>query len=107
MTGPCLKDLRPPELPVLLPLEPLVDVALDPLVDVPDTPTTGALGGVARFHRIQLALYSITSSARATSVGGTAMPSVFAVLRLTTSSNFTGDCTGSVAGSSPLRIRST
>jgi hypothetical protein len=34
--------------------------------------------------------YSITSSARASSVGGTSRPSVFAVLRLITSSNLVG-----------------
>jgi hypothetical protein len=34
--------------------------------------------------------YSITSSARASSVGGTLMPSALAVLRLITSSNFVG-----------------
>ena len=42
--------------------------------------------------------YSITSSARASSVGGTSMPSVFAVLRLIKSSYFTGACTGRSAG---------
>ena len=35
-------------------------------------------------------VYSITSSARASSAGGTSRPSVFAVLRLMTSSNFVG-----------------
>jgi hypothetical protein len=34
----------PPELPILLLLDPLVDVAPDPLVDVPLEPTVGALG---------------------------------------------------------------
>jgi hypothetical protein len=33
-----------PELPILLLLDPLMDVALDPVVDVPLEPTTGALG---------------------------------------------------------------
>lgn len=33
-----------PELPILLLLEPLMDVARDPLVDVPLEPTTGVLG---------------------------------------------------------------
>src|SRR6185503_7855437 len=42
--------------------------------------------------------YSITSSARASSVGGTSRPSVLAVLRLITSSYFTGACTGRSAG---------
>ena len=53
-----------------------------------------------RFH-------SITSSARASSVGGTVRPSVFAVLRLITSSYLVGVCTGRSAGFSPLRMRST
>ncbi len=50
--------------------------------------------------------HSITSSARASSDGGTAT-SAFAVLRLTTSSNLFGPCTGRSAGFSPLRMRST
>ena len=36
----------PPELPRLLPLDPLMDVALDPVVDVPLEPTTGVLGAM-------------------------------------------------------------
>jgi hypothetical protein len=47
-------------------------------------------------------LYSITSSARARSVGGTVTPSAFAVLRLITSSYFVGACTGRHPG---LRFR--
>jgi hypothetical protein len=42
--------------------------------------------------RQQLAPYSITSSARAMSVGGTSTPSALAVLRLITNSNLL-DCT--------------
>jgi hypothetical protein len=42
--------------------------------------------------------YSITSSARATRVGGTSSPSAFAVLRLITNSYFVGTCTGRSAG---------
>jgi hypothetical protein len=38
----------------------------------------------------QIALYSITSSARASSEGDMLSPSAFAVLRLMTSSNFVG-----------------
>jgi hypothetical protein len=53
------------------------------------------------------AIYSMTSSARASSVGGTSRPSAFAVFRFMTSSYFTGACTGSSAGFSPLRMRST
>ena len=49
--------------------------------------------------------HSITSSARASSVGGTARPSALAVLRLTTSSNFVGCTTGRSLGFSPLRMR--
>jgi hypothetical protein len=52
-------------------------------------------------------LYSITSSARASSEGGTVRPSALAVLRLITSSNLVGACTGRAAGFSPLRMRST
>jgi hypothetical protein len=51
-----------------------------------------------RFH-------SITSSARASSVGGTSTPSALAVGRLMTSSNLVGWTTGRSAGFSPLRMR--
>src|SRR5262245_50149079 len=64
--------------------------------------------GRAAEERNELApLHSITSSARASSVGGTSIPNAFAVLRLMTRSCFTGACTGRSAGFSPLRIRST
>jgi hypothetical protein len=49
--------------------------------------------------------YSITSSARVTSVSGSVIPSAFAVFKLMTNSNFVGCCTGRSAGFSPLRIR--
>src|SRR6478609_11965289 len=52
-------------------------------------------------------LHSITSSARASSVGGTWRPRALAVLRLITSSYLVGACTGRSAGFSPLRMRST
>ena len=45
--------------------------------------------------------YSITSSARASSAGGTVRPSAFAVLRLITNSNLTEPATGKSAGLSP------
>ena len=48
--------------------------------------------------------HSITSSARASSVGGTSRPSALAVLRLRTSSIFTACSTGRSAGLTPLRI---
>src|SRR5262249_33050663 len=51
--------------------------------------------------------HSITSSARASKVGGTPRPSALAVLRFTISSNLVGCCTGRSAGFSPFRMRST
>src|SRR5262245_49232459 len=57
-------------------------------------------------NRSKPTLYSITSSARASSVGGISRPSTRAVLRLITSSNLVGACTGRSAGFSPLRMRS-
>jgi tripartite-type tricarboxylate transporter receptor subunit TctC len=51
--------------------------------------------------------YSITSSARASSDGGTSRPSVLAVLRLRIVSYLVGACTGRSAGFSPFRTRST
>src|SRR6476620_7382115 len=45
-------------------------------------------------HRNHYKLYSITWSARASSVAGTSMPSVLAVFRLIASSNLTGLVTG-------------
>ena len=52
-------------------------------------------------------VYSITSSARATTDCGLVMPSALAVLRLITSSYLVGACTGRLASFSPLRMRST
>jgi hypothetical protein len=49
-------------------------------------------------HSQQIAIYSITSSARASSEGETSMPRLFAVLRLITSSYLVGVCTGRSAG---------
>ena len=51
--------------------------------------------------------YSITSSARVSSVGGTMMPSAFAVFKLITSSYLVGCSTGRSAGFAPLKILST
>src|SRR5262249_34053184 len=50
--------------------------------------------------------HSITSSARASSAGGTVRPSALAVLRLIASSNFVGCSTGRSVGFVPLRILS-
>ena len=52
-------------------------------------------------------LHSITSSARASSVGGISTPNAFAVARLMTSSNLVPSSTGRSPGFSPLRIRPT
>src|SRR5215813_3110719 len=52
-------------------------------------------------------LHSITCSAPASSILGITMPRAFAVLRLITSSNFVGACTGRSAGSAPWRMRLT
>ena len=51
--------------------------------------------------------HSITSSARASSVGGTSRPSALAVFRLTTRSKRVGCSTGKSDGFAPLRILST
>src|SRR5262245_10389345 len=50
-------------------------------------------------------LHSITSSARASSVGGIVRPSALAVLRLMIRSTLVTCCTGRSAGFSPLRMR--
>ena len=50
--------------------------------------------------------YSITSSARASSMGGMVMPSVLAVSRFITSSNFVGCSMGRSAGFAPFRMAS-
>src|SRR5262245_7562161 len=49
--------------------------------------------------------HSITSSARARSIGGMSRSIAFAVARLITSSNFVAISTGRSAGLAPLRIR--
>ena len=51
--------------------------------------------------------YSMTSSARARSAGGTVRPSTRAVLRLITRSNFVGCSTGRSLGFVPRKILST
>jgi hypothetical protein len=58
-------------------------------------------------HRSKQHRYSITSSARASSDGGTSRPSALAVLRLITSSNLVGCSTGRSAGFVPFKILST
>src|SRR6516165_12486698 len=60
-----------------------------------------------KFHFEPPSNHSITSSARASSMGGTVSPSALAVLGLMASSNLVGVCSGRSAGFSPLRMRST
>ena len=55
-------------------------------------------------HRV---IHSITSSARASSIGGTSIPSAFAVLALMMRRNRVGCSIGRSAGFTPLRTRST
>ena len=50
--------------------------------------------------------YSITSSARPSMVGGTVMPSAFAVLRLMTSSNLVGPASGSANYTKRIHVAS-
>src|SRR5262244_481154 len=57
---------------------------------------------LATFHRCN---HSITSSARASSVGGISRPSALTVLRLITNSNLVGCKIGRSAGLAPLRMR--
>ena len=57
--------------------------------------------------RGQNCAYSITSSARASSIGGTSRPSALAVLRLMASTYLFGACTGRSAGVSPFNMRLT
>src|SRR5262249_48108484 len=57
---------------------------------------------VATFH---VGAHSITSSAGASSVGGTERPSSFAVWRLMPSSNLVDCTTGRSAGFAPLKMR--
>src|SRR5262245_2144720 len=64
-------------------------------------------GRAAEQRDERAAPHSITSSARASSGGGTSRPSVLAVLRLISSSYLVGACTGRSAGFVPLRMRST
>jgi transposase len=65
----------------------------------------GPAASKATYAVQQIALYSITSSARASRVAGTSRPSVLAVLRLMNSSTFVTCWTGRSAGFSPLRMR--
>jgi hypothetical protein len=52
------------------------------------------------------AVHSITSSARATKIGGTSTPRAFAVLRLMTRENLLGRSIGKSPALAPFRMRS-
>jgi hypothetical protein len=58
-------------------------------------------------HRKRIVGYSIKSSAIESRAGEIVRPSALAVVRLITSSNLTGACTGRSPGFSPRRIRCT
>ena len=66
-----------------------------------------AASGLAAEQRDELAPpdHSITTSARASSVGGISSPSILAVSALMTNSNFDACTTGKSEGLAPLRIR--
>ena len=66
--------------------------------------TAHAMNGLV--HRSTQLRYSITSSARSSTVGGTVIPSALAVLRLMINKNLVGKATGRSAGLAPLRILS-
>src|SRR5262249_5793876 len=57
---------------------------------------------LAALHRCN---HSITSSARASSVGGTSRPSIIAVAKLMTNSNLLACTIGKSAGFAPLSMR--
>jgi hypothetical protein len=77
-----------------------------PRADVFSGPTTSSDRHAADQRDERAALHSITSSARASSVGGTSRPIVFAVFRLITSLYLDACSTGNSAGLTPLRILS-
>jgi hypothetical protein len=68
--------------------------------------TADIVAGPVRAKFGSRCFHSNTSSARASSVGGTVSPSALAVLRLRVSSNLVGCSMGSSAGLTPLRILS-
>jgi len=72
----------------------------------PMTRAVAVESSVVAEQRDELAtLHSITSSARASSVGGMSMPSALTVGRLITNSNLVDCTTGRSAGLAPLRMR--
>jgi hypothetical protein len=72
-----------------------------------DRPASETLNISGLMHRSEQRLYSITSSARVSSMGGMVRPSALAVLRFSTSSNLVGCWMGRSAGFAPFRMAST
>jgi hypothetical protein len=89
----------------------LINVRFAPLCglrpDISRGPSSANNGREQMQQNVGGRTYSITSSAIASNVGGTVMPSTWAVLRLITRLNLVGSCTGRSAGFSPRRMRST
>ena len=112
--------LRGPERPVLAMSRPIVvTVCMDSFSESREPqqrphPWHSSAGGGAvhsikneLMRRNKLHPYSITSSALASSDGGTVRPSALAVFMLITNSNLVGCSTGRSKGRAPLRILST
>src|SRR5260370_29570130 len=74
--------------------------------DIPFRPPSAKTGReqMQQHAFVKVRPYSITSSARASSLSGTVRPSAFAVLTLMTNSNWVGCSTGISAGFAPRRI---
>src|SRR6516164_1988785 len=82
------------------------DVRFTPKADIGTQPRNVCFVPKADIpHCSEESRYSITSSARAESVGGISNPSVFAVFRLITNWKLVGCITGRSPGFSPLRMR--
>jgi hypothetical protein len=77
-----------------------------PRADLLRAGTSASCPRAAVSRRSKLHRYSITSSARASSDGGTSRPRIVAVCRLMMNSNLVGCSTGRSASFSPLRVRS-
>ena len=80
-------------------------VSFRPAADKPHHGLYSAMCHKPTYAVQQKVPYSITSSAVASSVGGTVRPSILAVSWLMTSSNLLACTTGRSAGLAPLRMR--
>src|SRR5262245_49517628 len=108
---PVERSLRP-RVGLFAPLRDKVTSSAQSLVSPSGRPSQGSGLPILTAPHDELAAlhlrdHSITSSARASSVGGTSRPSALAVFRLITNSNFVGIWTGKSAILAPLRMRST